>query len=487
MLKHSAIYAIANIFRQLVGFVMLPVYTSYLSPSDYGVVGLLVFLVSLFELLLGGQMFQAIPKFYHKYDQPTQKNSVITTSLSVTTGFSLVACLLMALSATPLSQIVFGTEEYSLYVMVFSILILTNSIEQYGLIYIRIIKEPWIFFTFSIIKLALQLGLNVTTIVVLDWGLFGLAISSLLSSAITASILLIYMLVNTGFSFSLETAKKLLIFSWPLWLSGIIGLYIGSSNRYFIRIFSSLDDVGLFELASRFGMIITALIWVPFSQYWQTERFEIIKKDNPVPQFNFAFKLITFLMSLASIGLICFSETVIKLIASAEFHDAAYGVPYVVLANLFQALIIFRNFSFIHSGRTIELTINNLLTAIIVTICYVLIIPQYGYVGATIAILLSTACQYMIVTYRGKKVHDIQVGHRPLIVSIAVLGTVIMFTSFVTVESLVTEFLLHSLIAIAAILALYLGLFDHSDQKTHISVAKSYFSSRLVSVRKRLL
>ena len=38
LVKHSTIYAIGNISRQLVGFLMLPLYTHYLTPADYGVV-----------------------------------------------------------------------------------------------------------------------------------------------------------------------------------------------------------------------------------------------------------------------------------------------------------------------------------------------------------------------------------------------------------------------------------------------------------------
>lgn len=71
LVSHSIIYAAGNITRQLVGFIMLPIYTSYLSPADYGVIGLLTFAVSLTGILFGAQLVQAVPKYY--YDQKTKK------------------------------------------------------------------------------------------------------------------------------------------------------------------------------------------------------------------------------------------------------------------------------------------------------------------------------------------------------------------------------------------------------------------------------
>ena len=61
---HASIYAAGNILRQIAGFLMLPVYTRFLTPADYGVVGLMVFAVSLIELALGVRLQWAIPKYY---------------------------------------------------------------------------------------------------------------------------------------------------------------------------------------------------------------------------------------------------------------------------------------------------------------------------------------------------------------------------------------------------------------------------------------
>src|SRR5258708_5945686 len=90
LIKHSSIYAIGNISRQLIGFVMLPVYTRYLTPADYGVIGLLTFSVSLLEGVFGARLGQAMPKFYFEQEGQRERNAVISTALMVTGGVSLI-------------------------------------------------------------------------------------------------------------------------------------------------------------------------------------------------------------------------------------------------------------------------------------------------------------------------------------------------------------------------------------------------------------
>lgn len=467
MVKHSGIYAVGNISRQLVGFIMLPIYTHYLTPADYGVIGLLVFLVSFFEIILGGHMFQAVPKYYHQENSLQKKNSVVSTAFLTTTCFSGLACLLMASFSEPLSRVTFGDEKYSIYIVIFSALILTHALEIYSLTYIRILKKPWTFFNFNMGKLALQLGLNIYTIVVLDWGLMGLALSSLISSAIIATTLIIYTLSKTGIIFSKSTAVKIIKFSWPLWISGLIGLYIGSSNKYFIRIFSSLDEVGLYELASKFGSIVMVLVWSPFSQYWQTERFAVAKTENPYPAYSLAFRMITALLLISGIGVNIFSSSVIKIMSAPSFYPAVYAIPFLVVACIFQSLTIFNNFSFMYTDRTFEITKNNIFTAISITVFYFALIPTFGFIGASSAFAAGSIAQYSYALYSANKIYPLHISQKPLMLGIIFLtaGTAID-SSFIEPDFMPLNLILKTILALAVSLLMIFFIFNREELKT---------------------
>lgn len=414
MLKHSSIYAVGNFSRQIVGFIMLPIYTRYLTPADYGVVGLLVFMVSLIELVFGARMFHAVTKFYYEQENKEGGHSVVSTAYLITAAVSSLTVLAVVAFRDPISGIVFGSAEYGILVAMFSVLVLTQSLENYAMGYIRIQQRPWLFVGCSTLKLVLQLSLNIALVVVLEMGVMGVAISNVASAVIFVSGLTIYTFWNTGLRYSRYLARRMLMFSWPLWLSGVAGLYIGSSNRYYIRIFGDLDEVGLFGLAAKFGTIISVLVWMPFSQYWQTERFSLYHQSNPIPIYQSVFRFITTLLALVALGVAIFSGPVIRLMADSEFHDAARAVPYLAFAGLFQCLTLFTNFSFLVKEKTGWMTWNSYATAAVATVLYMTLIPLMGYVGASQALMLAYGIQFAIVHVAAKKQYDMQLSLKPL-------------------------------------------------------------------------
>ncbi|MCW8193288.1 oligosaccharide flippase family protein [Proteobacteria bacterium 005FR1] len=428
MIKHSSIYAVGNFSRQIVGFLMLPVYTRYLEPADYGVVGLLIFMVSLIEILFGARLFQAVPKFYYEQKNKDDSHSVISTAFLLTSAISVVSVLAVIVFRDSVSAVMFGSAKYSLVVAIFSVMILTHALENYSLGYIRIQKRPWLFVGASSVKLVLQLGMNVWLVVFLEWGVMGVALANAVASVVFTAGMTVYTLRNTGIDFSRAMAKKMLIFSWPIWLSGMAGLYIGSSNRYFLRIFSSLDDVGLFELAAKFGTIISLLVWTPFAQYWQVERFDLYHQANPLPIYQSVFKMISTLLVIAGLGIAIFSAPVIRIMAAPEFYPAAKAVPFLVFAGVFHCFTIFNNFSFLVKEKTSWMTFNSYATAVVVSIFYFVLIPAYGFVGAAQALMLAHLVQFLLSHFMAKRSYDMGISLRPIALYLCVSVAALSFT-----------------------------------------------------------
>lgn len=414
MVRHSSIYALGNIAGQLVGFVMLPIYTRYLTPADYGVVGLLLFAVSLIELVFGARMARVLPRFYYEQEEQTERHAVISTALLITSAASGLAMAALLLLREPVSQGLFGSSEYGLVVGLFALLILGHALENYGLQYVRMQQRPWLFISLNLVKLVLQLSLNIWFVVVQQQGVLGIALSSAISSAVFSLALAGYTTAHTGLRFNSALARRLLAFTWPLWIAGLAGLYIGSANRYYIRIFSSLEEVGLYELAIKFSTIITLLIWRPFNQYWQTERFVIYRQPDPLPVFQNVFRFVSLLMVLAALGIALFAGPVIRIMADAAFHRAEQAVPFLVFGAVFSSLTLFSNFSFLVKDKTGWMSQNEYLTAAIVTVFYLLLIPAFGFVGAAVALMLAQGAQFIIVHRRARAHYDMGISLLPL-------------------------------------------------------------------------
>ena len=414
LLGHASIYALGNISRQLVGFLMLPVYTRYLTPADYGVIGLMLFAISLIELGFGARLGLAIPKYYFDNQDKDYKAKVVSTALIITGCVSTVTTIAIVMLREPISLGVFGTSQFGTIVGLFAVQILTQAMENYALVYLRLQQRPWFYISVSFAKLVVQLSLNIWLVVFLEMGVLGVAYSAMLSSSIFALLLLAYTLRHVGWGFDSALARKMVIFCWPLWLAGFAGLYVGSANRYFLRIFSSLDDVGLFELAAKFGIILSVLIWEPFATYWEVERFKYYQQGNAEPVFQKVFLFISTLLVLAALGIAIFSGPVIRLMADQAFHRAAVAVPFLAFASVFRSLVAFTNFSFLVTENTRWISRNNYMTAIVITIFYLALIPVAGHVGAALAAMFASAVQFLIVHRAARRFYDMHISLKPL-------------------------------------------------------------------------
>ncbi|HEU4654398.1 MAG TPA: oligosaccharide flippase family protein [Steroidobacteraceae bacterium] len=428
LVKHSTIYAIGNVARQLVGFLMLPVYTRYLTPADYGAVGLILFAVSLMEPLLGARLAQAVPKFFYEFDEEGKRKSVISTACTATAVLSALSVLGLVAFRGPLSIVVFGRHDYGTVFALFSTLLFSQAVENYGLMYMRIRRAPVLFVSVNLVKLIVQLSLGIWFVVVLRWGVLGVAVASATSTLLSGVGLAMYTFRHAGLHFDRTLAWKMVGYCWPLWLAGLATLYLFSSNRYYMRLFSSLDEIGLYELAARFAAVIGFLIWEPFMQFWNTERFIYAKHENAADKFNAVFNVMCAGLVMITLGISVFAPDVISVMSSPAFHGAGSSVPFLTLATVFNCLLTFCQFSFLLTGNTKWIWQNNLLVAGIITILNLALIPTLGHVGASLALMFSLAIQFAIVQATSRRYFDMKLSNRTLISSLVIASIAYLLT-----------------------------------------------------------
>ena len=379
---HTATYAVGNIARWLVGFAMLPVYTRLLSPAEYGVIGLLTFALAFFEPLFGARLIHAVPKFYFDAAEGLERRAVIWTAVAVTGVVSLASMTALILFRRVGAELLFGDNLYSLALGVFAVNLVTQPLENAGMMFLRLRSRSRLFLGASMGKLVLQIALNLFLVVYLRVGVLGVVLSSVISSTVIGIALLIYTATQESPQFDWAMARRMINYCWPLWLSGLAGLYIGSSSAMYLRVLRSLSDVGLLELGLRFATALTLLVWTPFSQHWQPMSFQYYKEKDGKWRFQIAFAVSAFVMFAAGLGISIFSQPVIQLMAAKTFAPAAVLVPILTLGFVVNNLVSFFNFSFMVTAQTKVASLCQYAIGLVITVAYVVLIPRFGIVGA---------------------------------------------------------------------------------------------------------
>lgn len=472
-INHTAYYGAADVLRQLVGFIMLPIYTHYLTPEDYGVVQLFLVVISFVEVFLGMRMGQAIFRYYYLEKNIDDKKAVMSTAFIMTFFAALAAILILVFNAETASKLALGNAHYKELMQIYAIILVTQAMEDYGLIYVRIHQRPGLFLIVSIFKLLLQLALNVYLIVILKLGVAGVIYSAVISTSVMALLAASYTFYHSGIHFSKNLAKKMVLFSYPLWISALASLYIGSADKYILRVFSGLDDVGIYALAGKFGILILVVVWMPFGNAWQALRYEIYEMKDPNAVYKRIFIILMLALSVIGLGLSLFSDVVIRLMADKAFWSAGVAVPILVISNIIMALTYFNNFGIFLKEKTSVIATGTYINAVVITVSLLIFVKLYGVMGAAIASLISASFNLFWIESASKKLYDMQLPWRRAIL-MSMAWILCYSLSYLLPESLPIEIAGKAAIFLLFIVLVFVSPILDDDEKKHIfSYAKT--------------
>src|SRR5947209_4380162 len=102
-LKHAAVYGLASLLTQAAGFVLLPLYTRFLTPSDYGILEVLgrIAETAATVLLLGG-FRQALLTFFQQAPNEAERRQVVSAAFVLAASACLGGLGLMLFLVHPL-------------------------------------------------------------------------------------------------------------------------------------------------------------------------------------------------------------------------------------------------------------------------------------------------------------------------------------------------------------------------------------------------
>jgi len=340
IIKHSSIYMLGIILSRVISFIMLPIYTRFLTPGDYGVLELLTMTSDAISILIGMGLPSAIFRFYSEKETQEEKNRVISTALISGASLFFLVFSILFLNSGAFSKLVFGKDTYTTYFRVIFISMMFSSSIELPLVFLRAKARSFEFVILSSIKLAIQLSLNIYFVVYLGYGVIGVLYSTLIASVLLSIYLLITTFRSCGLGFSTGILKDLVKYGVPLIFSQLGAFVLTFSDRYFIQAYFNVNEVGLYSLGYKFGTIVSALLMGPFFQHWAIEMFEIDKRADReqvfVNIFDAMFVVSMILIFMESI----FIKEAVRIISAPEYL-LAYTIVPIICRLLFLDVDVF--------------------------------------------------------------------------------------------------------------------------------------------------
>ncbi|MCF6157339.1 MAG: hypothetical protein E3K32_01930 [wastewater metagenome] len=399
--KDSVIYGLGDALKRLVTFLLLPVYTRYLTPTDYGRLEILMITSSILFTIGSQGMNSAFARSYAFSKSESQRSLLIRTSHYYLIFSACIIFGLLHLFSKPLSTVLFNQDNSSLSTLVrilaFTSLFQIVSIIPFSLY--RVKSQPLKYIRVSLIGFFLQAILNVIFVAVLKIGVKGVLLGNA-ASAFVVVILNIFSIRNiTFFTFSFPKLKDLLMFGLPLIPAGIFSWLMHFSDKYLLQRFTSAHEVGLYSVGSRFSNILSLLIIVPFMMSWSAYAFQIAASDHAKQTFKTVATYLLFILCSLGLCLIVFTPVVIKLMANDQFWDAHKVVLPLVYAGIVYGMLCIFNLG-IHIAKKTHYFLYVMCFGAFFNIMFnILFIPKYGMIGAGF-ISFATNLVITFITYQ---------------------------------------------------------------------------------------
>jgi len=381
----GAAYTAASIVSKLIAVALLPLYTRYLSLTDYGDAEVMFAAVVSASIVVRFGMLEALLRFYYKEGEDPDR--VVATSFAALFWFATAAALIALPFAQPISEALLDRSAPDLArISIGGLWVLTMS--EYLLTLFRLEERARAFFTTTIINVLLAIGITVVLVVGAEEGTRGLLVGSYGSGAIVVVALLFVHRRRLSLRFERPLLRRLTRFGLPT-MPAELSLYgLNFVDRLILLHSAGAGAAGLYSLAVKFAQGVNVLVR-GFQLAWPPLAYSI-RDDGEARRF-YATVVSLFVAGCAFVvaGMWLLSRWIVRALAAPEFFASYEAIGLVAtgvtLYALYMVLIVILG----RTGRT-EFNFPATAAALVANIALNLaLVPSLGIVGAGLALVAS--------------------------------------------------------------------------------------------------
>lgn len=477
--KETVIYSLGNLSNKIVGFILLPLYTSYISVHDFGVLGLIEPLTQLIFTILSLGLNSAFMRWYAVEKDEQQKGKIFFNTNLVLFINTFVWVLILIMLGESVSLLLFSNNEFTLILKIAFANVFFLVVNPIIFSTLRIQHKPIQFSFIRASQFTLNFFLNIYFIVYLEWGLLSIFLSQLISQVLIFIYFLPFYFKFVTLEFKPKLIKEFFVFSLPLMPVGILNLIIIMINRYFLEYYDTLESVGLFSFAFRISNTIKVLVIESLTLSLTPILFQKLaeKSGKRFIQKNFIYG--SFIIMIVYIFIASFSQEIILLLAQNKDYYLAYQlIPILGLAYIFHAVNYFYYVILSYAKKTTKILQATLITAIITVILNFILVPYFKIYGAAAINVFSTFILFVLLYIFSKSVWGVYFEINKLVKMILLSLIIVLINNIVFSEVSAASIIIKLLICLSFPVILYPLKFYERIEIEKISQLFSSFSKK---------
>jgi len=469
----------------VIGVVYFVILVRLLTPEEMGVYAVLTFLLALVQALGTLALPSAAVKYIAQYmaqGRLMEAKSVVARVLQISILASALLSALLFASAGPLSILLSGTSVYVFQALAFAAFFTILQIQVGSFLQgLQRMREV------AAVQLAYAVMEKILAVYLLyaGWGLLGVVygwLAGLIVSSLSGLILTAKLL---GILEKPHPAKPLITFSYPLYVSGILGFAAGWVDQLFILPYMGAVYLGMYHVAIRAAAVpslvsssIVAALFPQLSELYVQQEAEGLRDA-----FQVSTRYTVMVSFPVIVGLAALAYPLLILFAGMEYAEAAVPLIVLCLAALPGALGITIGPALLTLERTKTASMVTVVSILSNTVvCYItLAYRNLGMFGTAWARVFASFVGFGLGVYALRRFFKVAFDKESLWK--ASLASIIMTTAVVLVEVLLFHPYFLPLYVIVGFLVYFFSLVGlKAIKKRDVELVHDYLPSGLKRV-----
>jgi O-antigen/teichoic acid export membrane protein len=403
----AGVYLFSNILNGVIPFILLPILTRYLAPSEYGEVAMFQTLLGALGAFVGTVFIGAANRKY--YDSDINKEELAEFIGSCIQLILIFASIAFTVLFVFQEQMAIWLGLKPIYVLLAVVTSLSTAIIGLRLGQWQVQKQAVKYGILQISQSLLNMLLSLLFVVVLLKGANG-RINSQILVGFTFLIVSLYLLNKDNllkvFVWRKDYIKEAVKFGIPLMPHIAGGFLLSTVDRFVINKEIGLAEAGIYMVAVQLTAAV-AIVFDAINKAYVPWLFEKLK-ENKVEDKIKIVKMTYIWFSMIAVGValaFLIGPTLVILIAGEEYAQAGEVVGWLAMGQGFQGMYLMVTNYIFYSKRTGLLSVASISSGVLNLILLILLVQIFGLEGASIAFAISMGIRFLLTWWIAQKRH----------------------------------------------------------------------------------
>lgn len=451
LIKFAFSYTAIEGLQRGILFLLLPVFTNYMTPDEFGIVSTALIIISFLTILFSLAIHSSITRYYFQYRKNTKKlKEFLGTNFILLILFSFSIAILLVFLGEPIFYLLFEEIKFDPYIL-YTLCIVASQVVI--LAYFSLLKAMQklklyaiVFNTYFIVQITLMIILITKYHLKQDGYLLGILITNI------TFIPIIFFLLRKQITFTLkiEYIKESLNYSLPIIPVDLIGNVNRLVDRYYILLFIGLSGVGIYYIGLQIAGMIYLIALAINSAY--TPMFFKKYEDSINDDYQDIYKLadlIVFAMGAIATIFIVLSPLLLNLFDKA-YEDASDVILYLGFTGALTSVYFLNTNVLSLKPKLVKLkTVGIIFGAMINVVLGYFLTKHYGIEGAAISTLIGFTITTLILIFIVKRNTDFSFDNSKYLLFLGLL-----FLLLINIKEIQIVYQLLSVVSILLILFL---------------------------------